>query len=100
MRRQHCPANAGRKRRNDGMRTDGVSAVNLDNQSWPDSRLLRPDYRVEITQDHIAPDHRHHRMSPRAKPSSYVSKLRKYSEKSASAKSSASRKWVHSSHCV
>src|SRR5262249_15404796 len=77
MRWQHGTADARRKRRNNGMRTDGVRTIDLDNKGGPDSRLLCPDHRVQVRQDHVPPDHCHHRMSPRAKPSSYVSKLRK-----------------------
>jgi hypothetical protein len=39
MRRQHGTANAHRKWRNNGMRTDSVRAVDLDNKRWPDAQV-------------------------------------------------------------
>jgi hypothetical protein len=60
MGRSDRTADARGKWHDNGMGTDGIGAINLDDEGWSNPCLLRSHNRVQVTQDHITPTHCYH----------------------------------------
>ena len=67
VRRQKGPSNLGRKGHNNCMGAHCISAVYLQDDHRPYTRLFCTDHRIQVTQNHISTADCYHWISPHAK---------------------------------